>query len=345
MPSSVGVLSYALTWDASERSRTCAVEPRSAPRAEHRRGQVERRRVVVPRAGRAPPHRELRLLHVARELAVPEARRGPLRRSAVEGRRALGDVAVARLDLPQRVLRVDVAHHRQDGGARAIERAVEARHVTLREAAQSLLGADAPAAHAMLVVQQRIERLDRHRARVVELALRLLDDDLELPRQLAGVDQRVGVGVGLDVEPLDEARRRQHGVVARVVVDRVRVEIAALGLGLLRDLAHAAARRALEEHVLEHVRHADDVVRLVEVAGAHEGVDRDDRRRGVAPDEHGEAVREHGAVHRGGIEQLDRIGRGHRADGGASRGRGGRAGRDEAPHRQADGGWLRVACG
>ena len=89
--------------------------------------------------------------------------------------------------------------------------------------------------------------------RVVRLALRLLDDDLELARELVRIDHRVRVRVGLDVEPVREARRRQHRVVARVVVDRVRVEVAAARLRLLRDLADAARRRALEVHVLEHV--------------------------------------------------------------------------------------------
>jgi hypothetical protein len=89
----------------------------------------------------------------------------------------------------------------------------------------------------VLVVEQRVERLDRHRRRVVELALGLLDDDLELLGQLRGVDQALGVRVGLDVEPVREARRGEHRVVARVVVDGVRVEVAAARLGLLGDLA------------------------------------------------------------------------------------------------------------
>jgi hypothetical protein len=79
-----------------------------------------------------------------------------------------------------------------------------------------------------------------------------------------------------------------------VIVDRGRVEIAAHRLRLARDLADGAARRALEEHVLEDVRDAHDVVRLVEVAGAHVGHDRDDRRRRISAHEHGEPVGQNG---------------------------------------------------
>ena len=168
--------------------------------------------------------------------------------------------------------------------------AVERPERVARDLAQPRLAADAPAADAMAVVQQLVQRFGRHGRRIVRLSLRLLDDDLELARQLVGVDDRAGVGVGLDVEALHEARRRQHRVVARVVVDRAGVEIAADGLRLLGDLADAARRRALEVHVLEHVRDADDVVGLVEVAGAHVRDDGDDRRRAVAPNQHGQSV-------------------------------------------------------
>jgi hypothetical protein len=132
----------------------------------------------------------------------------------------------------------------------------------------------------------------------------------------------VGIRVGLDFEPGDEAARRQDRVVAGVVVDRVGVEISAGGLGFLRDLSDAAALRPLEEHVLEDVGDADDVVGLVEVSGLDVGHDRDDRSGPVLPDQHRQTVRQDGAsdgarVERGKTRGAQRGGHVRsRADGG-----------------------------
>jgi hypothetical protein len=155
---------------------------------------------------------------------------------------------------------------------------------------------DAPAPHAVPVVQQLVQRLQRDRRRVVGLSLRLLDDDLELFGQLLRIDDRMGVGVGLDLEAGREARRGQHRVVARVVVDRVRVQVAAGGLGGLRDLADPSLLRALEEHVLEYMRDAHHIVGLVEVARLDVGDDGDDRRGVVTPDDDRQPVGQHGAA-------------------------------------------------
>ena len=111
-----------------------------------------------------------------------------------------------------------------------------------------------------------------------------------------------GIRVRLHVESLgesdDAARcstpcdRRSRGV-----------EIAADGLRLLGDLADAARRRPLEEHVLEDVRDTDDVVGFIEVAGVDVRDDRHDGRRMIAPNENGETVRETRADDRRGIDR------------------------------------------
>ena len=138
-----------------------------------------------------------------------------------------------------------------------------------RERAEFVFDTDAPATNAMLVVQQRIQRLDGDRVWCIALAVGFLDNDFELARKFVGVDDRARVRVELNVQSLQKCGRRQHRVVAGVIVDRVRVEIAAIGFRLARDLPHTARRRPLEEHVLEHVRDPDDVIRLVEVSGFH----------------------------------------------------------------------------
>ena len=159
----------------------------------------------------------------------------------------------------------------------------------------------------------------------VGLALGLLDDDFEFARQLAGVDQRVRVRVGLDREARGEPARREHRVVVRVIVDRAGVEIAAARLGVARDLAGPARRRALEVHVLEHVRDADLGVGLVEVAGLHVRDDRDHRRARVAAHEQAQAVRErraHAPIPAGAPSRAGRRGDGRviaRAGGGGGR--------------------------
>ena len=68
------------------------------------------------------------------------------------------------------------------------------------------------------------------------------------------------------------------------------VEIAAVGLRFTRDLPHAARCRALEEHVLQHVRNADLVVGFVEVADLYVRHDGHHRRRRIATHEQGQAI-------------------------------------------------------
>ena len=173
----------------------------------------------------------------------------------------------------------------------------------MRELPEPVFATDAPAPNAVSVVQQLIHRLDRHRAGIVDFALRLLDDDLELSRELVGIDRRAAVCVRLDVERLDEPARRNHSVVQRVIVDRRGVQIAADRLRLPRDLSHATAWRALEVHVLEHMRDAHDIVGLVEVAGGHVRHDRRYRRARVAPHEYAQAVRQSPPANRCWIDE------------------------------------------
>ena len=76
----------------------------------------------------------------------------------------------------------------------------------------------------------------------------------------------------------------------------MRVEITAVRLRLLGDVANAALRRSLEEHVLERVSEPTLRISLVEVTSLHVGDNRDDRRRVVLLNQNGETVGEDGAV-------------------------------------------------
>jgi hypothetical protein len=173
-----------------------------------------------------------------------------------------------------------------------IKRAIELSDGICRERAQPLLASDPPAADPMAIVQQLVQCLRRDGAGIVRLPLRFLDDHLELAAQLFAVDQRSRVRVCLDFEAMLKRRGREDRVVARVIVDRPGIQVAAQRLGLLRDLADAARGRALEEHVLEHVGDADHVIGFVEVARADVGDDRHDRRRRIAPHDDRESIRQ-----------------------------------------------------
>ena len=245
--------------------------------------------------GRAPAEHEFGLLDVAGELGVAErgidVRRLFGSRHAID--RARRESSRSSCSTSARAcVRIDVADDREHRVRRPVKVAVEAADHVARERAQSRLAADAPAPDAVLCRAAASNSVSvASGARAVGFALGFLDDDFEFARKLAGVDQRIRIRIGLNREARGETARREHRVVVRVVVDRAGVEISAARLRIARDFADAARRRALEVHVLEHVRDADFVVRLVEIAGLHVRHDRDDRRARVAPHEQAEAVR------------------------------------------------------
>ncbi len=121
-----------------------------------------------------------------------------------------------------------------------------------------------------MIEQHLMQRLVSHRARRIELALRLLDDHLQLALELTRVDQRTAQRRALDLHRAAQSRRGKDHVVRGMVVGSVGIEVAAGRLGLARQLARAEpparARRSgtLEVHVLQHVRDAHQLVRLVE---------------------------------------------------------------------------------
>jgi hypothetical protein len=103
--------------------------------------------------GRAPPEGGLRLPHVAVELAVAQPRRprAPARRAAVARRGAVRHGAVAAA--PTSASAASGSTSPDDGEHRVrrpVDGPVEAGHVVARQRAQPLLGADAPAADAVL---------------------------------------------------------------------------------------------------------------------------------------------------------------------------------------------------
>ena len=144
----------------------------------------------------------------------------------------------------------------------------------------------------MPIVHDFVKRLLGNRSRVVELALGLLDDDLEFACEFLAIDRGMHQRVALDRNGVLQAGTGQHREVTGVVVAGTRVEVPARGLGLPRDLSRPAGRRSLEEHVLEHVRDPHPAIGLVEETGFHMRDNRRDRRGAVALHQQRETVGE-----------------------------------------------------
>ncbi len=98
--------------------------------------------------------------------------------------------------------------------------------------------------------------------RVVGLA-DLLQDDGALAFELGRVEGRVLQDVGEDVERERHVLLQHLGVIGRALARGIGVEVAADRLDLLGDGAGAAPLGALERHVLEKMRDAVDLRRLV----------------------------------------------------------------------------------
>jgi hypothetical protein len=221
-------------------------------------------------------------LDVAAEDAVPEVLlrglggRGPTRSGTLRHR---SQPPAGRV---QDVARLHVSDHAQDHVLGAIVAAVEVHQLVAREAAQHPLVADPPAPDPMDAEREFVELLGGERRGIVHLPAGFLDDGFQLPGQLRRIDQRVHQGIRLDLQPLRESAGGKREVVVGEVVVGPRVQLASEGLHLAGDLiGRGAARRPLEEHVLDDVGNPDFVVFFVEIARFHPHV-QGDHGRGVA---------------------------------------------------------------
>jgi hypothetical protein len=136
------------------------------------------------------------------------------------------------------------------------------------------------------------ERLGDDPPRVVLVHPHLLEDHLELPRKLPGVEDRVPERVGEDIEGVFEEPPGEGDVVDRLVVARVGVDLAPHRLDLPGDLPGSPALRPLERHVLEDVGHPRAVLRLRGAARLDPRLHRHHRRRRVRTDDDRQPVSE-----------------------------------------------------
>ena len=145
----------------------------------------------------------------------------------------------------------------------------------------------------MVIEEQRVQGLSRHRRGSVQLALGFFDDDDELTLQLVPVDQAPSQRVGLQIERNAEAFGRQHGVIGSVIVAGPGVEIPSRELHLRGDRSDPTGGSSLEQHVLQHMAHAGQRVGLVEESRANVIDGGDGGSAGDGLRQEGKAVRQH----------------------------------------------------
>src|SRR5689334_3448418 len=123
-----------------------------------------------------------------------------------------------------------------------IKIAIEAQQIFARQSTQRIFTTNSPTPNEMLVVNQFVERLNGGCIWSIHFAFSLLNDDLKLFLELVCIDRRIRVRVRLNLQPCKKSRCRQNSEIRRVVVNRVRIEITATRLRLLRDLTDSATR-------------------------------------------------------------------------------------------------------
>ena len=164
-------------------------------------------------------------------------------------------------------------------------------NVSRRGRADGLLGADDVAAERVVAVEELVVDAADEVARRVEVHVHLLDDHALLALDLLGVEARVADHVDEDVERHVAGAGGALDVVARVLLAREGVELAADPVDLGRDVAGGRAPLgALEEHVLGEVGDAADLGRLVARACREHDEARDRLRLRHRRREHANAI-------------------------------------------------------
>ena len=136
--------------------------------------------------------------------------------------------------------------------------------------------------------------------RLVLVHADLFDDDVLLHVEVL-VAQAGPQDVGEDVHRLRQVLRQDGGVKDGVLLAGEGVVVGADAVEIAVDVQGRAPRRPLEDHVLQEVRDAGDLRRLVARPGADEEAQRDGARRRAGLADDLQAVGEHVADERHGI--------------------------------------------
>ncbi len=120
----------------------------------------------------------------------------------------------------------------------------------------------------------------------------LLEHDLTLEQQVLPAKQRPEDQVADDVDGFDEVLIEHARLIRGVLARGVRVERAAEHLERQRDLARRAVPRSLEHHVLEQMRDAHPLARLVHRSGTHPGAESNRPHSRHVLREYGQTIRQ-----------------------------------------------------
>jgi hypothetical protein len=269
------------------------VQARAAAAAGQRGEEIERGRVGVVEAADGPAERDAAQLggkFAAQFAALVLAR---LVREIEIGHLA------ARIFFEQ-FRRAGEDGFRRDGAAddqaqilRRVTLVVIGEHVVAGELVEEIEIADDRMAVGMADERGLEDELAEFGVGIVAAHGELAPDDFHLLVVFLGGDGRVEDGVAEDFQRGQRVVGGKIDVVDGAVEGGVGVEMAAEVLDLLRHLAVAARRRALEHEMLEQMRKARaEPRRFVDAAGGAPELDRDDRRGEVGLDEDVEAVGE-----------------------------------------------------
>ena len=270
-----------------------AVEPRRLPAAEDHRQQVPGVDVRAPHRGAVEPHFEV---GAPRVLLLDDDPGLPLRRlDRPRGFRRGTGGKLSERPLDQRAgrFRVDVPRDHQHHVPGNVVRAEVGQEILAGRLPDGVDIPDDGAPVRVDLVRLPEEGVGDDPPRVVLVHPHLLEDHLEFPRQLRGVEDRVPERVGEDVERVLEESPREGDVVDRLVEARVGVDLAPHRLDLPGDLPGPPALRPLERHVLEDVGHPRAGFGFRGAARLDPRLHRHDRRRRVRPDHDRQPVAKH----------------------------------------------------
>ncbi len=136
------------------------------------------------------------------------------------------------------------------------------------ERAHRLGRAEDRAAERLIGKRHHVEMLEDDIVRRIGDRADFLDDDVLFAHQFHAVESGLGQNVGQDVERERHVVLEHSRIVSGAFGAGRGIEIAADRLDLLGDLAGRTPPRALERHVLEKMRNAVLVMKLVAAAGS-----------------------------------------------------------------------------
>ena len=164
---------------------------------------------------------------------------------------------------------LDRAGRNECHAARAIVCAHVAVEIVAGEGADRLLVAEDRPAHRLVRIHRCLQVIENDVVRRVVRLPDLLQHDLALAFEFAGVEGGMSQDVGQKVDGEGHVGREHPCMESGLLAARVGIEGTADGFDFLCDAAGRSPFRALECHVFEHVRNAHPGFALMAGAAVH----------------------------------------------------------------------------